>query len=352
MSEEYSDTKFTLKVNQTSILKEDEIISFCQLLSTALRTGLPLTTSLGILNNSSSESLSSKWANDISELLKKGYSVEEYTEKLKEMDPVIVRLLPLLGNNRLIKVFEIYTKFIIKQETCCKQIRCLVWYPLLIMALAFGVVLYLNFVTFPVMDSMVELSGFFNTWSLKLLYFSNIFYWPFSLIIPLLLLLLIIDCSKYMFTGHFFAHSLWANITGISEATRLNEKSRFAALIYLYLEAGYSLNEALEVSLNLLESDQKREILGFNQALIEGNSLSEILYKSGLMAEIISGKESSDELPLKFKYAYDAFSSDTVVKIKSISDKLFYIPLIIAGLMVLAVASGLFGSYSLLAWSV
>ena len=69
------------------------------------------------------------------------------------------------------------------------------------------------------------------------------------------------------------------------------------------------------------------------------------------MSEIINGKESSDDLPFKFKYAYDSYNSETIIRIKSISEKLFYIPLLLAGLIVLAVASGLFGSYNLLLWS-
>ena len=150
-----------------------------------------------------------------------------------------------------------------------------------------------------------------------------------------------------MFSGRFFNRSLWAQISGLSKATKLNEKSRLAALLSIYMEAGYSLNEALEASLDSLSDYEKKDLLGLNNAFIKGNNLSEVLYKSKIMSEIINGKESPDELPIKFKYAYDSYNSDTIAMIKSASEKLFYIPLAIAGLMVFAVSIGLFGSYSI-----
>ena len=150
-----------------------------------------------------------------------------------------------------------------------------------------------------------------------------------------------------MISGHFFSLSLWAKISGLEKAADTNNKSRLAALLSIYMEAGYSLTEAIEASIDSFNDKEKEELENFKKVFSAGNNLSESLIKSKLMSEIINGKETNEELITKFNYAYDSYSYDTIVIIKSVSEKLFYIPLIIAGLMVLAVSSGLFGTYSL-----
>ena len=333
-------------VNKKNLSNQEELIAFCRLLSTACKSGKPLANSLETLNKQPGNK-SSLWAKNLADKLKQGYSIEEAVKNLKDLDPVLARLMPLLGNERLIKVFDIYTKYLIKQDICCKQIRYLVWYPLLIMLICLICLLYLNFYYFPLYLTLSNVSGFFNTWSLKLLYFANISFWPFSLVFPLILVYLVVDCSYFMISGRFFSFSLWSNLSGLSEATKMNEKSRLAALLSIYTEAGYSLNDAIDASINSFSNKEKKELLIFNNTFAKGNNLSESLYKSQLMADIINGKESPDELPIKFKYAYENYNSDTIALIKAASEKLFYIPILIAGLMVLAISTGLFGSYSL-----
>lgn len=333
-------------IENKKLSNQEELIAFCRLLSAACKSGKPLANSLETLNKQAS-SKSATWANNLANKLKQGYSIEEAVKNLKDLDPVLARLMPLLGNERLLKVFEIYTKYLIKQDICCKQIRYLVWYPLLIMIFCLICLLYLNFVYFPMYFTLSSVSGFFNTWSLKLLYFANFSYWPFSLVFPLILVYLIVDCTYFMYSGHFSSFSIWSRISGLAEATKMNEKSRLAALLSIYTEAGYSLNEAIDASINSFSNKEKKELLIFNSIFTKGNNLSESLYKSKLMADIINGKETPDELPIKFKYAYDCYNSDTIALIKAASEKLFYIPILIAGLMVLAISTGLFGSYNL-----
>lgn len=332
--------------------KQEELISFCNLLTIASKSAKPFIQALDLLKLSGKDTLAIKWAEELALKLKRGYSVDEAVEEIKSIDPVLAKLMPLIGNERLVKLFEIYTKYLIKQDTCFKQISCLVWYPLIVMILGFLVIVYLNFYSFPLMESMVDFEGYLSTWSLKLLYFSNLYYWPFSLVIPSLLLFLIVDCSIFMITGKFFNYSLWSKISGLSKATKMNERARLAALLYLYLDVGYSFNEAVESSIFFLNDKEKNELLELNKAYIKGNKLAEVLHKSELLSKIINGNETSEELPVKLKYAYNDYNYETLLIIKSVSERLFYIPLILAGFIVLVVSIGLFGSYSLFAWSV
>ena len=334
------------------LTNQEELIAFCRLIIAASKSGMRLIPALEQLTNADKGKQSIVWINELVEKLKRGYSIEEAKNSLKGLDPVLGRLLPLLGQEKLIKVFEIYTKYIIKQETCNKQIRCLVWYPLLVMIISFCFILYLNFYSFPLMETMSSLENTLDGWCIRLLYCNKISLWPFSLVIPGLMLYLIIDCAIYMISGHFAVHSLWAKVSGIGKADELNEKSRLAAILALYVEAGYSLNEAIEASISFVGEKESRELLNFNKAFSSGNNLSEALIKSGVLSDFLTGNESAEELPSKLNYAYDNFNYETITQIKSISDKLFYIPIIIAGIMVLLVVTGFFGSYSNFAWSI
>ena len=329
------------------ISRQDELIAFCRLLTTASKSGKPFVYSLELLTKNQYDDKSITMAENIANKLKNGYSIDEAVKSIKDMDPVLARLMPLLGNERLVKVFEIYSNYLVKQETCLKQISNLVWYPLLVMILSFLVIIYLNLFYFPVADSMATFHSFFDSWSLNLLYFMNLSYWPLSLIIPGIIVYLIIDCAIFMISGHFFSSSLWSRLSGIDKTIEMNDKTRLAAFLFLYTEAGYSLSEAIDASLSFFDETTSKELLDFNQAFIQGNKLSEVLYKSNLMSDILKGNETADELVVKFKYAYDAYSYDTITLIKVVSDKLFYLPLIIAGLVVLAVSLGLFGSYGI-----
>ncbi len=327
--------------------KQDELIAFCRLLTTASKSGKPFVYALEYLTKNQYDDKAIKMAESIANKLKNGYSIDEAVKNIKDIDPVLARLMPLLGNERLVKVFAIYSNYLVKQETSLKQISNLVWYPLLVMVLSFLIIIYLNLYYFPVVHSMATFHSFFDSWSLKLLYFMNTSYWPFSLIIPGIIIYLIIDCTIFMIFGHFLSSSLWSRLSGIDKTIEMNDKTRLAAFLYLYTEAGYSLTEAIDASLAFFNETTSKELQDFNNAFIQGNKLSEVLYKSNLMSDILKGNETADELVIKFKYAYEAYSYETVTLLKVVSDKLFYLPLIIAGLVVLAVSLGLFGSYGI-----
>ncbi len=294
---------------------QEELIAFCRLIIAASKSGLPLTTALEKIKRNGSHKLSENWVYELVSKLEKGYSIKEATNSIKDMDPVLARLMPLLGNERLVKVFEIYTKYMIKQETCYKQISCLVWYPLVIMLICLAFVIYLNLHTFPIMETLADFNGFFETWSLKLFYFANHSYWPFSFVIPLLLVYVIVDCSIFMFTGHFANISLWSRLSGLNKAIDMNEKSRLAALLSIYTEAGYTFSEAIEASSSFVGEKTKKELLGMNDSFTAGNKLSEVLSKSSFLSEFLNGKESADELPVKLNYAYDSIIIETVISI-------------------------------------
>ena len=175
MAETILDDKLQKPVLGNKLTNQEELIAFCRLIVAASKSGMRLIPALEKLVDKNNDKQSIVWLNDLVDKLKKGYSIDEAKNSLKGLDPVLGRLLPLIGNEKLVKVFEIYTKYLIKQETCNKQIRCLVWYPLLVMLFAFAFIVYLNFHSFPLMESMSSLDGTLNGWSIRFLYFANRF---------------------------------------------------------------------------------------------------------------------------------------------------------------------------------
>lgn len=345
MSEHISKDNSMAKIFKPSL--GDEMVAFCRLLVAASKTKLPFAIALEKFKSRSS-GLAGDWIEELSDKLKNGYSVEEVSMRLKGLDPVIARLLPLIGNDRLIEVLDVYTRFLVKQEICRKQIGAFVLYPLVVMLIALFSICYLNFVNFPTMVELAESHLVLEGWIIRLFYFANLSYWPISLIMPGFLTYMTIDCLITMIKGEFGNASIWGKITGLKKVLDMNEKARLAAMISLYLSSGYSLDKALEVVATFLAEKEKQEVLEMQRALVAGNSVKESLTKSNILAKLLNGKESNEELAEKLKHCYEAINAEAMVILATTSERVFYIALIVAGLTVLLAASGFFGSYSAL----
>ncbi len=330
---------------KTTKLSNDEIISFCQLLSAAVKSRLPLADALLKHNSSNAKSRVSNLAKSLAIRLQSGYTIEEATKSLKEVDPVVTRLMPLAGDDRLIEVFDIYTKYLIRCEIVRKQMSFMVGYPFFVMLMGIAILLFLNIRIFPGVVQLIHELSFFEGISLRLLYFANISYWPLSLVVPAIILYLFIDSFYIMYTGKFIKYSLWGKLTGLSKAVRLSEKARLAAMLSLYIRAGFTFEKAVAEVSSFSDPVDSIELSRVKNRLASGNSFSDAVNTSELLAEIMNGHESFEEMPEKLDYIYNGLNAEAILVLNGVSSKLFYISLALAGIIVLAVSAGFFGIY-------
>ena len=340
-------------MSDISIIKEDnqrrELILFCNLLSTACKTDQSLAKALAKNTNEQKNSRCAVWASSVARNLQDGYSLEECASQLSGFDPVLAQIMPLLGERKLIKILDLYSRFLLKLDMCNKQIRLLTSYPMLIIGFAIAFIVYLNFSMFPEMVQIFGHRGFAENWTMYLFYFADFYYWPMSLIIPAILLYLGYEAARIAFSGSVKEKYFWSRITGLSEADLLNRKARVIALMSLYLKAGYSLNDAISTTAQLASEEEKKDILNAEAVLRTGASYAEAIGRSEILGEVLNGNENSEELPDKLDCAFNGLNDEAIFKIKNCENRILYISIFLAAIVVLVVALGAYGSYSLFA---
>lgn len=330
----------------------DELVCFCRLLSAASRSGVPLVKAVERLGKGGQSSQATEWLNQLADKLKSGYNIEEAVQSLNSFDPVLAKLMPLMGDDRLVSVIENYTKYLIRQNVCVSRVRYLVGYPIVIFAVAVFVLIYLNFYLFPQFATLTQPLGFFNSWSLYLLNFADSSKWPLSLIVPCFIFYLTLESIKIYATGRLSSKTIWGKLTGFDKALFISRKARVAGLVSLYLRAGYSLEESIERTSQVIDDADRKELLGIERMLINGNSLADSFRDSELFKDIIYGNESSDEIADKLEMMSNSLNSEAIVLLKRVSSKSFLIGLAVAAIVVLLVCAGAFDSYALTARSI
>lgn len=329
----------------TTELTNGELISFCQLMSAAVKSRLPLANALLKHNTAESKTRAVTLAKNIAERLKSGYSIEEASANLKEIDPVVARLMPLIGDAKLIEIFDIYTKYLIRREMCSRQMKFLVTYPFIVMLMGITMLLFFNFKIFPGIHQLVHDLSFFEGLSLHLLYFANVSYWPLSLIVPAIILYLFIDSFYVMMTGRFIKRSLWGRVTGLYKAIRLCEKARLAAMLSLYMKAGFTFENSVSEVAAFSEPVSEGELHRVQSKLASGNTVSDSMSASALLSEIMNGHETFEEMPEKLEYISQGLNAEAMMVLDGVSAKLYYLSLVLAGAVVLAISLGFFGIY-------
>jgi len=329
-----------------------EIITFCQLLSVALKSGRPIPETLAAIGTRSGSSKASEWAIQLADKMAQGHQIETVCRELKDFDPVLERLMPLLGNNRLLKILELYTGFLVNLERVRESLKTALFYPAVVVTLLLAQLMHLNFSLFPqVYEQAVSLSSPMPM-TVRLLYFTNFDLWPISLPIPLLMIVAAIFMLKTFFSAKIDSRSLAARFARFGEALQLQETGRLQGVISLYLEAGFPLAVAIENAAGLTHGRDSDALLNVAEALKHGEGPASAFALSPALKHVGSDKSDAGSLAERLKYASESNYRHSYSLLKSISNEMLLIALLITGLFVGLVASGVFGSYYWALWSI
>ena len=329
-----------------------EIITFCQLLAVALKSGRPVPESLAALGTRSGSSKASLWATHLADKMSEGYPVEAACRELHDFDPVLARLMPLLGNNRLLKVLELYTGFLVNIERVRESLKTALFYPAVVVTLLLAQLMHLNFSLFPHVYEQAESLASPLPMTVRLLYFASFDLWPVSLPIPLLMIAAAVFMLKTFFSGKIDSRSLAARFARFGEALQLQETGRLQGVVGLYLEAGFPLSAAIETAAGLTQGIDSDSLMNVAAALNHGETLNSAFDLSPALKHVGSDKSDAGSLAERLKYASESNYRHSYSLLKSISNEMLLIALLLTGLFVGLVASGVFGSYYWALWSI
>lgn len=328
-----------------------ELTAFCQILTVALRSGKPLPESLSELSARGSDNASSVWCRNISDKLAAGYSLEEACRELAGFDPVLARLMPLLGQNRLIKVLELYTSFLVSLETVREKCQSAIFYPFLVVSLLIANLLHLNFSLFPIVYKQIVLNNGAQPLMLRLLHFSEPGLWPLSLIIPLFMTFCFAGMLRALFAKKLHSNSWLAKISGLAEAIRLQELGRLQGIVGLYLEAGFSLDRAVAEAACFADNVDSETLRNVAESLAHGVEPAFALSMSPVLKNLSASVAEPTIFSDKLKFMSDSNYHCSNALMRRLSSFMSVAALLLTGLFVAVVTASFFDSYYWLIWS-
>ena len=326
-----------------------EVIVFCQMLSLALKSGRPLPESLLKLSGQKPDNRASKWCRELGEKMASGYSVQEVCRDLADFDPVLARLLPLLGDDRLIKVLEFYTRCLINFEIIRDRLKTALFYPLIVLIVLLANLLFLNLNLFPqVIESLASGERPLPV-MVRLLHFTEAGLWPISLIIPGLIVVSLIVTVRAVF-GMIDRNSIITRFYGFADALRLQETARLQSMLSLYLQAGLPLEESVENCAQLAGKDDAADLLSSSRVLSQGRPAEEAFAYSDVFVEIAHADLTPESYAEKLEYASESNYRNSCAIIRSSSQFMAIAALLTAGFFAALITSGVFDTYYWLIW--
>lgn len=320
-----------------------ELISFCNVITTALKSGRPLPETLTVLKAGDFSSPAQQWCQTIGKRLADGYSLEQAVMDLENFDPVLAKLMPLMGENRLIRLLESYTRYLVVVESLNQRLSAAIFYPFMLLMLLNVNLLHLNFFLFPEAMLQLEQLGQRPSVTMYLLYFMEIRLWPWALILPLALLAALFMILRQFVKGIDSGHSLLGRISGMNQIVIRQNAARAHALIGLYLEAGMTLEKALRQSAEL--SDNNADLLAALAALEQGHPIEAAFVRSELLKSICVAENTPEGLAQTFKRSSDGLFRSTMTRLKNVSTLFGSAAILVAAFFVFSVTSGFFDTY-------
>ncbi|MBU1107172.1 MAG: type II secretion system F family protein [Candidatus Riflebacteria bacterium] len=333
----------------TTQAQNQEVIVFCQVLALALKSGRPLPESLGAIAGQHRDTRSSIWCRQIAEKMSSGYTAQEACADLADFDPVLARLIPLLGEYRLQKVLELYTLYLINLDTVKERLRAVMLYPQIVIGILVCNLCYLNVYLFPhVFDAMGTTPRALPI-MVRLLHFTEISLWPLSLILPTFILVVFYLMLKTSL-GRIDSNSLVTRFYGVATAVKLQEMARLQSLISLYLQAGFSLEKSVENSAQLAGNGDTYDLLSVSKVLSQGKTPEEAFAYSDLFMELAHADLTPDLYAEKLSYIAESNYQHSCARLKNYSKNMLVVALLLTGFFVALITSGVFDTYYWLIW--
>ncbi len=328
-----------------------DIVEFCQIMQVAMNESMPLPSALQAYSKGEVSAQVSKWAQTIANLMAQGHSLEKSTSSIKEIDPVLAKILPFALKNNMVGILQRYVRFVTALEIMAEKTKALAFYPFIISMLVFLSLLQLNFSLFPVVFDMFMADGIEPNFLYKLLYFAEPKLWPISLFVPLLILIFVAMAFRFSFGKNNGFRVFNKKYSVLSKVLERQEISRLQNIIALFLRAGHSLENSIEMASELASQPYKDELKNICNSLSRGH---EIDFSFGLsrVLRYVSGEDvSTDEIAARLERSSEQNNRSTKFYLGFFNKFMELLLLLAVALLVALIVSGSFGTCQWLIWS-
>lgn len=327
------------------------LIEFCQIMQVAMQDSVPLPTALKAYSSSNLNQEAAALAEALAKDLEEGKTVHHASKRVQTIDPVLAKLLPFILEKKLVSVLERYLQFLIVLENLTEKASTLAFYPFIISVLLLATLLHLNFYMFPNFYDFFTAEALTPSLTFRLLYFAKIAYWPFSLLIPSLIVAFVYFSFNLAFKANSSAQALYSHIYQASSALQKQEISRVQNIIALFLRAGQTLETsiALASQLTLTPYDEELQLVLSN--LQRGNGIDFSFSFSKILTYVSGDNISNEELAARLERAAAQNNKVSALFLNIINQSIGIVLLVVIALLVASIASGTLGLCHWLIWS-
>lgn len=331
----------------------DDLVIFCQQLSSMIHSGLPILHSLDIIwkqtENKRLQFVISKIKNDLSQ----GLSLYDAVSKYPNVFPPLFINLVKVGESSgtLDETLQKLVVYFNKEYETRQRVKTALVYPVIVVVVAIAVVAFMVTVVVPVFSKVFARIATVSAMPLPtviLVVISELvrrFWWIFPL--TLIAVIVIFNRVKKTIYGKYLIDYTKLKLPLFGKIIHKVAVSRFARALGIIIGAGIPMNEALTVTHNISGNQLVKEaILDVEERIISGSNLHLPLSESGLFPDIliqmISTGEEAGTLDTMLITAADQIDQEIDYRIKKLTIALEPALTIILGIIVAFIAISLY----------
>jgi type II secretory pathway component PulF len=164
----------------------------------AHESGVPLSQALEGFAENSCGGRHTQWAKTLAQRLSDGISLRDAV-KINGMDPLLASLLSSPSGRSLGGFVSGYIKHLLLLSQWDEKLKTTMLYPVILIWMVVMNLFLINIIVFPVFAAEHALNGTAPSLFMKILFFADGGSWPFSLIVPGMIIWLAIDATYSVF---------------------------------------------------------------------------------------------------------------------------------------------------------
>jgi type IV pilus assembly protein PilC len=290
-----------------------DLLLLCENINMMLRAGLSLKESIKLVEEVTSKAMLKKTLGEIVKELEKGKSFSNVLQNYPDVFPVFFRTMikfaEISGNLKEIFTHLIrYYKFDIKIR---KKISNTLFYPCLVLALCFAVIIVMSIVIVPSFEQIFKQMKIELPLITKIIIAVSGFVSKYCFLIIILILLIILGLIVFFKTrkGKYFLDYFISKFIVIRRFTQISFTSRFCQCFKILIDSGIPVVSSLEITANLLSNNYLKNRFEFVVDEIKrGNNISNALFSINFFPPLVIETLFISEKSANLSYSLDVLS--------------------------------------------
>ncbi len=277
------------KTSRLSIKKKklpnDEIATFCDQMALILESGIPLYDGIYTLAESTSDEVSKEAFDSIAKKVEETGSLYTAVKEAGYFPEYMVSMINIgEQTGKLDEVLISLSEYYDRDYKIGKAIKSAISYPVILIAMMSAVVILLVVKVIPIFNDIFKNLGSDVSESANAVMKSATMLGYFIFGITIIILLIILSVYIYNISGNGDKlRNLCYKLPGLRKITRKISAARFASVIGMMLESGYSIEKSLELAPSVVSNNDVKEKINECKKLVdEGKPFTEALGEMGI----------------------------------------------------------------------